>query len=171
MIHTNRGHRIDTIFVLIIFCVFAVSVLMVLMLSASTYENVTELSREGHADRSVLSYIWTKVKNSDNAGQIHVGEFHGLSALYIEEDIGQTQYKTVVYHYNGWVYELFCEADLEFRPEDGAQIIRIENLTFEDTDNGSIIVSSGGNNLIIFPRGSVPEPDSLAVLAESGVVG
>jgi len=144
---------------------------MVLMLSANTYETVTKMSREGYADRSVLSYIWTKVKNSDNAGQIRVGVFHGLSALYIEEDIEQTPYQTVVYQYNGWVYELFCEADLDFHPKDGSQIIRLDDLSFEDLDNGSIKVSSGGKNLLMFPRGSVSGLNPLAVSAESGVSG
>jgi len=144
---------------------------MVLMLSANTYENITTMSREGYANRSVLSYIWTKVKNSDNAGQIHIGEFHGLSALYIEEDIEQTRYQTVVYQYNGWVFELFSEAELEFQPEDGAQIIRLDDLRFEKTDNGSIKVSSGGKNLLIFPRGSVPGSNPHVVSAESGVSG
>jgi len=153
-----------------IFCVFAVSVLMVLMLGANTYKNVTDMSRDGDSERSVLSYIWTKIKNSDDAGQIYVGDFHGLSALYIIEDIAQTQYITTVYHYDGWVYELFCEAGLEFTPENGTQIIRIDYLTFDNLDNGSIKVSSGGKDLLIFPRGNTPGEFSRALFAEGGPI-
>jgi hypothetical protein len=129
---------------------------MVLMLGASTYENVAAMSRNGYTDHSILSYIWTKVKNSDDAGQVYVGEFHGLSALYIEEEFGQIQYLTVVYQYNGWIYELFCEMGLEFLPEDGAQIIKHDNLTFSESEKGLIKVSSGEKSLLIFPRGGMP---------------
>ena len=55
MMKRVRGHKIDTIFVLLIFCIFAVSVLMVLMLGANTYKNMTEISRDGQDERTVLS--------------------------------------------------------------------------------------------------------------------
>ena len=168
MIHTNRGHRIDTIFVLIVFCVFAVSVLMVLVLGAKTYENVTTISREGYSDRPVLSYIWTKVKNGDEAGSVYIGEFHGSSALYIEEEIAQILYRTAVYQYDGWVCELFSEADLEFSPEDGVQIIKLDDLSFENLENGLIKVSSSGGSLLIFPRGSTQGADIRPVFADGG---
>jgi len=144
---------------------------MVLMLSANTYESVTELSRDGYTEHSILSYIWTKVKNSDNAGQIYVGEFHGLSALYIDEELGQIEYRTTVYQYNGWIYELFCERDLDFDPEDGAQIIKLDDLTFQELENGLIKVSSGVSDLLIFPRSAASGANPHAVLSEGRVSG
>ena len=152
MIHTNRGQRIDTIFILIIFCVFAISVLMALMFSAGVYKNVIEMTNDGFTDNSILSYIWTKVKNSDEAGRIYVGEFEGLPTLYFEEEFGGIKYRTAVYQYDGWVCELFCEADLDFHPDNGAQIIKLDNLTFSELEEGLIKVSSGGRNLLLFPR-------------------
>ena len=175
MIHKNREHRIDTIFVLIIFCVFAVSVLMVLVLGASTYEKVTEMSRDGYTDRSVLSYIWTKVKNSDESGMIYIGDFHGLSALYIEEyvkeELGDTLYQTAIYQYNGWVYELLSEEGLEFYPEDGSQIIRLDDLKFQELENGLIKVSSEDRSLLIYPRSRISRADSNTVILGDGVSG
>ncbi|MCL2151521.1 MAG: DUF4860 domain-containing protein [Oscillospiraceae bacterium] len=155
MEYKNRRRRIDTIFVMIIFCVFAVSVLMVLMLGAKIYENVTAMSRDGYADHSILSYIWTKIKNSDDAGRIYIGEFSGLPALFIEEQYGQIQYITTIYEYNGWIYELFCEIGLDFLPEDGVQIAEHGSLTFDMYENGLIKVSSYAKDLLIFPRGNV----------------
>jgi hypothetical protein len=171
MIHMNRGHRIDTIFVLLIFCVFAISVLMVLMLGANTYENVTKMTRDGREDLSVLSYIWTKVKNYDDAGCIYIGDFNGISALYIEEVYGETIYYTAVYQYDDWLYELFCEFGVDLFPEDGSPIIRLDDLTFTEYKGGLIEVSSGNRNLLIFPRGDMQGADSPTVIAEGGVSG
>ena len=145
-------NKIDSVFVLIIFSVFALSVLMVLMLGASVYKNMTEITREGQEERTLLSFIWTKVKNSDDAGSVYVGEFCGLPALCFDEDIGGTQYWTVIYHYDGWVYELFSEKELEFFPEDGERVLEIPELSFEEHEYGLIKVSSGKKTLLISPR-------------------
>ena len=154
MSQTVRGQRIDTIFVLIIFVVFAVSVLLVLMLSASTYSNVTEMSRDEQSERSVLSYIWTKVRNSDESGGVSVGYFHGIQAIRIDETIGGVLYRTVIYHYDGWVYELFSDAALEFYPEDGTRIIQTADLKFAELGYGLIRITSGSRSLLISPRSS-----------------
>jgi len=153
MMRRVRGQKIDTVFVLIIFCVFAISVLMVLMLGASIYQNVNDLTQEGHNERLVLSYIWTKVKNDDEAGRISVGSFHGYAALFFDEEFDGITYRTMIYHYDGWVYELFSEKDLGFYPEDGKQILRIGELGFEELDNGMLRISSGDAYLLISLRG------------------
>jgi len=64
MMKATRGKRIDTIFVLIIFCIFAVSVLIVLMLGAGIYRNMNDISNDGRDERTALSYLWKKVKNN-----------------------------------------------------------------------------------------------------------
>jgi len=157
MIKNSGGRKADTVFVLIIFCVFAVSVLLVLMLGASIYKNMTEITQDGRSERTAISFIWTKVKNCDEAGSIYVGDFYGLNALCFDETLGGTEYWTVIYHYKGWVYELFCEKDLELYPEDGVQIIRVESLLFEEPGYGLIRAKAGSQSLLIYPRGSVAE--------------
>jgi len=148
-----KGQKVENVIVLLIFCAFAVSVLMVLMFGASIYKNMTEVSREGQNERTTLSYIRTKVKNDDDASRIYVGDFHGQSALCFDEELGGILYRTVVYHYDGWVFELFSEAELEFYPEDGTRIIRIDSLEFESLEYGIIKVYAGEMELLVYPRG------------------
>ena len=146
------GQKIDTIFVLIIFSIFAMSVLLVLTLGASMYKNMTETSRDGQAERTLLSFIWTKVKNSDEGGIVYVGEFHGQNALCFDEIIGDEEYQTVVYYYDGWVYELFYDKSIELLPSEGERVMEIENLLFEEAEYGLIKVSAGDKSLLISPR-------------------
>ena len=151
-------NKIDTIFVLLIFCIFALSVLMVLMLGASIYKNMTQTVHEGQDERAVLSYIWTKAKNSDESGNVYTGDFHGISAMCFDEEYSGVRYQTIIYHYNGWVCELFSEYELihdeesGFYPEDGTRLIKINNLKFEEYEHGLIKVSAGTQNLLISPR-------------------
>ena len=158
MMRASRGHRADTVIVLIIFCIFAVSVLLVLALSASIYRNMTEISREGYDERTALAYVWTMVKNSDREGSIGVDSFHGQSALVIDEQINDTQYRTRIYMYDGRLYVLFSDAGLEFLPRDGVSVFEIEELNFDQLESGLIIVSAGAHRLMISPRGASGAP-------------
>ena len=148
----SRGRSIDTIFVLIVFSVFALSVLMVLMLGASVYRNINEISNDGQLENTALSYVWTKTKNFDIAGSIHVGDFQGVSALFIDEKLGDTYYRTAIYHYDGWLCELFSEAALEFSPADGVRVIRVDEMHFESAGNGLIRATTGARSLLLSPR-------------------
>jgi len=143
---------VDTIFVLIIFSIFAVSVLMVLMLGASVYRNVNDISREDQYEHTALSYIWTKTKNFDENGGITVGDFNGVPALIINETIGETNFRTVIYHHDGWLRELFSEATLDFSLYDGKQLVTIDDLSFEMLDNGLIKAETGNMSLLLSPR-------------------
>jgi len=157
-----RGRSIDTVFVLIVFSIFAFSVLMVLMLGAGVYRNVNDMSREGQQENTALSYIWSKTKNFDNADSIKVGDFNGVSALFIDERLGGTDFRTVIYHHDGWLLELFSEMTLEFSLEDGRRIISIDEMNFESISDGLIRVTTGNRSLLLSPRSSLNETSGLA---------
>lgn len=55
-----HAQKLDTVIVLVIFCVFAASVLMVLMLSGNIYKNTAEMSNEKYSERTTLSYRWLR---------------------------------------------------------------------------------------------------------------
>ena len=167
---SNGKQRIDTVFVLIIFCIFAVSVLMVLMLGASIYQNMTEISREEQDERTVLSYIRTKVRNNDDNGRIFIGEFGGLPALIYEEQFDGRVFQTVIYHYNGWIRELFSEADLGFGPSDGIEIMQLDGIEFEELEDGLIRISSGTKSLILYPRTNAARMRSYGAQPEEVII-
>ncbi|MCL2386597.1 MAG: DUF4860 domain-containing protein [Defluviitaleaceae bacterium] len=147
-------NRIDTVFVLTIFAVFAASVLLVIMLSGSTFANITEISQAGQHERILLSYIRTKIRNTDNAGAVSVGYFNGISALFLEENLNNRDFVTVIYLYDGLVRELFHEQGNELSPEEGVAIISTDSLIFEAVDGGLIRVCTDIGSFLIFPRSS-----------------
>ena len=153
MVNGVRSQRFDTVFVLIIFSVFAVSVLIVLMLGASIYRNISDVSSEGADERSVLAYIWTKSKNFNEAGMISLTSFHGENALVITEEFSGIEYQTVVYYFDGWLCELFTEKGLGLSPADGVRVMRLDSLSFETIDYGLIRVTAGDGSLLISPLG------------------
>ena len=147
-----RGRSIDTIFVLIVFSIFAVSVLMTLMFGATIYRNINDLSHSNEPEQIALSYIWTKTKNFDKADTISIGDFNGIPALFIYESFGDTNFRTAIYHYDGWLYELFSEVGLELSPTSGTRIVMVDTLTFEAYNNEYFRTYSGDKGLFLYTR-------------------
>ena len=145
-----RRNKIDTVFALTIFCFFAVSVLLVIMFAASTYSNMTDISQNRQNERILLSYIRTKIRSADNP--IYVSEFHGISALFIEEYLDERELVTIIYNHDGIVRELFCEKDSGLLPEDGVAIIAVDFLGFSVENDMLICVSTDISDFFIMPR-------------------
>ena len=158
MLKIKQESKIDGIFVLMIFCVFAASVLVVLIFSARIYKNMTDLSREGYEDQTCLSYIWTKVRNEDEAGKIFIGDFQGIPALCLDDDYGGVAYRTSIYLYDGWIREMFSQADLDFEPEDGSRVIEAQLFNLEQLENGLIKVSTATGHLLVASRSQAGLP-------------
>jgi len=149
-----RGEQVGSAAALMVFCVFAMLAFSVIMLGAVAYKNIAGASRDGADERVCLSYIWTMVKNKDEAEGIYVDEFHGAPVLVIEERLNDNVYQTLIYHHGGWVCELFTQAGYDLPLDSGARIIEIDELRFERIDDRNILVSSGEQSLFIAPRAS-----------------
>jgi hypothetical protein len=153
------GSKAGTTAAMMMFCIFAMSVLTVLMLGAGVYRNIIETSQENYEARIGMSYIWSKVKNKDDGGEIRIGEFHGRPTLYFEDIYGGKLYHTLIYSYDGWLRELFFEDGIDFLPGDGNPIIRIDAFNLEQQTDGSVSVTVGSKN---------PITESLLLTARTG---
>ena len=168
----NRSQRIDTVFVLLIFCVFAVSVLMVLMLSASTYKNMNDISQDEIDERTALSFIWTKIKSNSGDGGVFVDYFYGIPALCFDSHVDYTfeeielfsdeidfyddepdykTFRTMIYYLDGGMYELYFELGVDLEPDSGVFIIDVDSLTFQDAGDGLIRIISGTRSMLVYP--------------------
>jgi len=154
MMKPTQSRKTDVVFSLLLFSTFAIAVLITLMLGASFYQHMADMTRDGYDERTCLSYVWAKIKNSDNIDMISVGDFNGIPALFLYEVYGETKYVTRIYPYNGWVYELFSDVSLEMIPENGTPIIKTDSMLFEQLDGGLIRVSAGSGSVLVQPRGN-----------------
>jgi len=130
MTKANKGHTINVVFVLAVACAFAASVLMVLMLGVRVYSGIEATANAEYKERVCLSYLTVKVHSNDQANSVHVGDFSGVSALFIEEEFDGIAYNTIIYTYDGWLRELFCEKDLELGLDSGTPILEVDSVSF-----------------------------------------
>ena len=90
-------HTIDVVFALVLFCAFAMSLLLVLMTGARAYRGIRDNMEETYTGRTCLSYIATKLRHYDETGAVSVGELDGVPALCLAETSGDGAYVTYLY--------------------------------------------------------------------------
>lgn len=144
----GQKHIVDKAFVLTLFCAFAASVLLVLIIGAGVYKNTVKSSEERFSERTCLSYVASKVRHYDASGGIHIQQFGDGNALALEETYVGSSFVTLIYTYNDNVMELFMEKgpNLQLAPEDGEVVIEDAELDFEQSADNLIKVSCTDDN-------------------------
>ncbi|MEM1483344.1 DUF4860 domain-containing protein [Oscillospiraceae bacterium PP1C4] len=127
----SRGHMVDLLFTLALFCVFAVSSLLVVIIGANVYKGTVKSMSRNFNIRTSLSYVSEKVRQNDTAGAVYLDHLDGETALVLEQNYNGADYQTWIYHYDGSLMELFTQKGNEVSPSDGQPIMEIPNFTIE----------------------------------------
>ena len=127
----ERKHMVDILFVLTLFFVFALSALTLVVLGANVYRSTVDHMDESFTDRTSYAYITQKLRQNDEAGVLTVGEFGGINACVITQEINNTIYNTYIYAYDGYLCELLARADMDMAPQDGTRILELEDFRIE----------------------------------------
>ena len=135
-------HHMDGLLILLLFGVFAVSILAVLLSGAGVYRRLAERDDHSYDRRTAVQYVATRVRQADQAGGVSVRTFEGCPALILSEEIEGETYETRIYHYDGYIRELFTDVTGEFSPEDGEKIMKAEELLFS-VENENLTVRIG----------------------------
>ena len=143
----RQQHNIESAFVLVLFAVFAMTIVAVLALGANSYRKLVERDNEGYNKRIVTSYVSAKIRDNDTDGNVAVGGFasageeDGINTLHLYQVIEGERFDTRIYYYDGYVYELFTLEDLEFKPEAGNPVMEAKGLSFK-MDGGVIEIET-----------------------------
>lgn len=126
---TERKHHIDGLLVLLLFGVFATCILSVLLTGADAYRRLAERDDESYSRRTAAQYITTKVRQAVDAEAVSVESFGASDALVLTEEIDGYVYITRIYYYDGYIRELFSDAEVDMMPEDGEQVLPTQGMT------------------------------------------
>lgn len=152
---------------LLLFTVFSVCVLLVLLTGASVYESFTERDRISYDHRTISQYLTTRVRQSDAIDAYRVGDFNDTASntegntFFFCEEHGGVKYATRIYCHDGYLYELFAEAEAAFDPQDGEKILPLQSAEFK-LDDGMLIIN------VVYADGT---GDVINVKLRSGVEG
>ena len=157
MRNAGTKHHLDGLLALLLFGVFAASVLSVLLTGAGVYSRLTQRDQDAYDRRTCVQYLATKVRQAPSGAQVSVGSFGDGDALIVSEEIDGLPYLTRVYCCGGWLRELFSSAGDSFAPEDGEKILPARQLTLamEDGLLQARLTDSSGQTiaLTLYSRG------------------
>lgn len=142
----NINHlSLDTIFILILLCVFAMSSMLIMAGSINAYEKISEKSNESFDNYTPLAYVATKIRQNDSTGFINFktvsiknsssGETDTIEAIVLNDYDGDCMCSTWIYNYENNICEQYIDADTEFEPDDGMIIFNDNSLYYKLEDN------------------------------------
>lgn len=135
---------ISSVAALLMLAVFSIGILGVLLGGARIYKGLTEQGQSDYDSRTCLQYLSTKLSQCTSPVSVTVRQFGSGDALFLAEAIGDREFVTRIYCYNGWLMELFSVDSDSFAPEDGEKILPLESLTV--TQNGSLLTVQASAN-------------------------
>lgn len=131
----GKKNSISGIAALLVFAVFAVSILSVLMSGAGVYQRLSQRDQSAYQSRTGIQYMATKVRQAESIPGIE--SFGDGEALVLSQQIGGVVYLTRIYCHDGWLRELFSVANGQFSPEAGEKILPMDALFLEQ--DGSLL--------------------------------
>lgn len=139
--HKIINHSSETIFTMLLFLIFTFAILAVLISGVSVYKNTEKIMRNRFEERTVIAYVMTRLRQGDVYDAIEIDSYDEIGTLVlIKEELFGDEYRTYIYCYNGWVYELFAESGMKFDPKAGTRIVAAKGLNFKMTESDLLYI-------------------------------
>ena len=122
-------HMIDVLFVLTLFCVFAVCSVLLIAVGAKVYQNTINNMETHFTSTTALSYITEKIRQNDISGNLSIEKFDGNDALVLSSEYNGEEYCTYIYSFNGHLKELFTKKNIKLSPQAGQDILAISDFS------------------------------------------
>lgn len=127
---TSSRHIIDILFVLSLFCVFAISSVLLILFGADIYKKTIQQMDANYSSRTSIAYITEKLRQSDTSNAIQIISQNDTQILMLTQEINGITYATSLYEYDGYLYELFARTDIALPLDAGQPIMELSSLTF-----------------------------------------
>lgn len=126
----KQQHSIDTVFLLVVFMLFAFSGAVLLVLGAGFYQSTVAKNEENDSARIAVAYVREVLHHNDSNKGISIAEFHGTPCFRLPQG---ENYVLYLYYYNGELKELYTKEGAEVTREDGQKILSLRSFSIEET--------------------------------------
>ncbi len=127
----DNRHMVDILFVIALFCVFALSALMLVIIGSNVYKKTVTNMDNNFDSRTSFSYITEKVRQNDAYNAISIVPFGDTGAICISENHNNINYVTYLYQHESNLCELNTRADIPASPAMGTKILPIEDFNIQ----------------------------------------
>lgn len=125
----QEHHIIDILFVIALFCMFALSAIFLISVGADIYGKTVSHMESNFNNRTAFAYVTEKIRQADSADTVDVSSLDNIPALTITRTINDTRYITYLYQYENQLKELMVREDTPLGPSAGQDILTISNFT------------------------------------------
>lgn len=106
MKRSSQRHSIENVFVLVLFAIFAMTIVAVLALGANQYKSLVERDNNAYNKRIITSYVSAQIRGYDRADAVKVGGFASPDVVrgkyaHLLETIDGIRYDLKIYYYQG----------------------------------------------------------------------
>ena len=124
MLRLDNRHstKIDGVFVIALFTMFAVTAFLLILIGAKQYQNTADTMDANYETRTISSYLTEKLRQNDTSGTITITEIDGSHALAIKTIENDISYVTYIYYYENALREIVVNESSVFSLETGQEI-------------------------------------------------
>lgn len=122
----QQKHTIDVLFVISLFCIFALSSIFLISIGANIYRKTIQHMDSNFNTRTAVAYITEKVRQSDVHQQVHAGFLEEHPAIILTSEHADTLYQTYIYEYQGSLRELMMRVDTPLSASAGQEIVDVQ---------------------------------------------
>lgn len=150
----TQGQSMNVLFTMLLFLVFVLCALFTVLTGGKVYENISSRMEDNYSGSVALNYIANKVRQGDNYQAVTVKQVEGTDVLELSQDIGGEVFYTWIYYQDGFIRELFTDAESGLGLSDGLEILECEglNLTMEHRVLTAETIGKGGSKLMLSIR-------------------
>ena len=147
----KKALSIESLFVMVLFMVFAVSMVMMIISGRNSYGKILDEREQAEDLRIATSYLRMKLKQNNQVDSVFTSQSPqlGEEVLEIWQDGEEKQYRTVIYFRENKIWEAYMAAD-EFDFALGEPVIELdmESVHFNRTEKGIWIIYDTGREEI-----------------------
>lgn len=149
-----NGQTMNVLFTMLLFLVFVLCALFTVLIGGKVYENISSRMEDNYTGSVSLNYVANKVRQGDEAGGVAVRQIEDTEVLEFTQEFYGEQFFTWIYCRDGYICELFTDAQSGLGLSDGLPIIECEGLNLEM--DGKVLTvetaGSGGSTLMLSVR-------------------
>ena len=137
----RRSTKIDSVFVIALFTMFAVTAFLLILIGAKQYQHTADTMDANYESRTISSYLTEKIRQNDSQGMISVTEFEGTPALTLYTTENDVNYITYIYYYDSALREIVVNESSVFSLSSGQEIIKTGNFEAELVQNNLLKIT------------------------------
>lgn len=137
----RKSHYTDLLFTITLFCIFAITALLVVLFGADIYGKTSTNMELNYTKRTALAYMGEKVRQNGYENGTEIGEVEGTQALVLHQELNEIVYSTYIFCDSGYLKEATLPADQTVSVQNGQAIMELKDIALEEVNENLLRIT------------------------------